>query len=514
MSDREVSSGLGRRLVRNTLHAATGRVAAVLLWALLTPPILRALGPEGFAVWTLFYALTGYFAALDFGIVQGTLRHVAGARERGAHDEAGAFTTLGIAGFLLFGIVWFALALLLRDTLIGWLHLPATRVSVAGFAMITGAVVFALAGCANVFMATLQGYDRFDLANLVSLVVTVQQAIGIVVVLRSGWGLTGLVINVGLGWAVGTLVGIVVLRRGVPEFRWAGLGASRRHVRGALAFGGPLQVASLMAVLHMNLDKFLLPGLVALAAVTPYELGSRVPGTMQTFPIMLLLAMLPAAASMHAAGDSARLRELYVRGNRYLLTATAVMLAALIGPADRLFATWLGPGHGDAAMALRGLTLATGFSLATGMGSVSVRARGRTDLEAWFGALSLGLHLSLSLLLMPRWGLRGAVVAIVVANAIACPTFLQMVASTFKWRSRDVLVTPHLLPAVAVAAGVAASFGLDRALPAERGLQAWALLTLVAGTGAVVALVVLVATGYFQWREARGLLGSRRLVAE
>lgn len=497
--------GLGRRLARNTLHAASGRLAAVLVWVFLTPPILRALGPEGFAVWALFFALTGYFAALDLGLVQGTLRHVAVARERGAHGEAGAFATLGVLGFLVLGALWFALALLLRDPLLEWLRIPTSQHTVVGFAVVVGAAVFTLAGCANITMAVLQGYGRFDLANLVSLVVTLQQGVGILVVLNNQWGLTGLVVNVGVGWALALLVGVLVLRRAIPAFRWTGSRPWSR-VRDALAFGGPMQLASLWAVLHMNLDKFLLPVFVALSAVTPYELGSRVVGSVQVFPQMLLLAMLPVATAFHAAGDRTRLRELYARVAPYLLTASAIMVAVLVGSADRLFAAWIGPGHADAVLVLRGLSLATGIVLATGMASVSARAVGRTDLEAWFGAITVLLHLVLSLLLLPRFGLAGAVFAFLAANLVASSCYLLMVGRVLRWGAFEMLVKPHGVPLLAVAVGVGASLGLERVLPVATGVAAWALLVLVAGVAGVVALAVLIATGYFRWREALSLL--------
>jgi O-antigen/teichoic acid export membrane protein len=497
--------GLGRRLVTNTLHAATGRAAAVLVWILLTPPILRVLGTEGFAVWALFFALTGYFAALDLGLVQGTLRHVAAARERGAHGEAGAFAVLGVLGFLALGALWLALALLLRNPLMEWLRIPQLQIAAASFAVVVGAGVFTLAGCANITMAVLQGYDRFDLANLISLVVTLEQAAGILIVLRNGWGLPGLVVNVGVGWALGLVAGVLALRGFVPAFRWTG---SRPwpYVPDVLAFGGPMQLASLWAVLHTNLDKFLLPVFVALSAVTPYELGSRVVGSIQAFPQMLLLAMLPAASAFHAAGDRARLRELYVRGGSYLLTASAMMVAVLLGSADRLFTVWLGQGHAEAVLVLRGLSLATGIALATGMASITARAVGRTDLEAWFGAIVVALHVALSLLLLPRFGLPGAVFANLAATVVASCCYLLFVGRVLRWRAVELLVKPHVVPLLAVAAGAVTGLALDRALPVAAGAVAWMLLALVAGVAGVVTLAVLIATGYFHWREARSLL--------
>ncbi|MBI5171205.1 MAG: polysaccharide biosynthesis C-terminal domain-containing protein [Candidatus Eisenbacteria bacterium] len=504
------TGGLGRRLAHNTLHAATGRIAAVAVWLFLTPPILAALGTDGFAVWALFFALTGYFAALDLGLVQGTLRHVSAARARGASEEAAAFVTLGVAGFVLLGLAWSGAVLLLRGPLLEWLRLPESQRGAATFAMQAGALVFVLAGTANVLGAALQGHDRFDLANVVSLTATLMQGAGILAALAAHAGLYGLVLAVGAGWAAAALLAAGLLAARVPEARFAGWSLARHHAREALAFGGPMQLASLFAVLHAHLDKFLLPGLVTLAAVTPYELGSRVLGALQTFPQMLLLAMLPAASTMHATGDATRLRALYVRGERYLLTATALLVAALTGPAARLFAVWLGPGHADAALVLRGLTVATALTLATGMASVSTRAIGRPALEAWYGAVTLVTHVVTSLLLLPRFGLAGAVFAAIATTAVASTVFLVGVARALGWRVTDVIGVPHVRPAAAAALGAGAGFALDRLLPVSGGAAGWAWLA-CAGAGAVVVSAgVCVATGYFPWREALALATRRR----
>mgnify|MGYP003329520709 CR=1 FL=1 len=441
MSDGVPVTGWGRRLARNTLLAATGRAVTLASWWWLTPLVLRALGAEGFAVWALFFALTGYLAALDLGLVQGTLRHVAAARQRGEVRAASAFVTLGVMGFVILGVLWLLLVLALRAPLLAWLHVPEAQVAAADVAMRGGAAVVVLAGVANVLMAALQGHDRFDLANALSLVVVTVHAAGVLLALRMGAGLPGLVVAVGAGWAVGAIAGAIALTARIPGGGFVGWSVARPHLREALAFGGPMQLAGMLSMLHVQLDKFLLPGMVALAAVTPYELGSRVPGSLQTFPLMLLLAMLPAAASLHAAGDRTRLRELFLRGSRYLLIATSVLVAALVVVAERLFAVWLGPGHAEAALVMRGVTLATGLALSTGMGTVAVRAIGRTDLEAGFAAIVLGLHIALSRALIPGHGLTGAVVALLVANAIACPVFMFRMAGALGWSRREVLFT-------------------------------------------------------------------------
>ena len=506
MSDAPRARGLGRRLAVNTLHAASGRVAAVLVWLFFTPMILRALGAEGFGVWALFFALTGQLAALDFGLVQGTLRHVAAARERGDREEAGAFGTLALVGYVALGALWIVVLWLMSGPILGWLRIPGEQIASARFALWCGAGVFVLAGFANVMMAIAQACGRFDVANYITLALTAQQAIGIPFVLGHGWGMRGLVLNVALGWSLGLILGLVLLPMAAPGFRWTSPTRSFRHVREALQFGGPMQLTSILWTLNLQIDKLLLARYVSLAAVTTYELGSRVALSAFTFPQLLLAAVLPTASALHARDNASRLRELYDRVNRYVLIAVAITLACLLGSADRLYLTWLGPGNANAALVLRWLAATGALLLTAGTGSVVARGIGRTDLETWYHVIGLALHLTLSLVLLPRIGLLGALIGSTAGNLAGTILFITLVARVMKWSTFDLLLPPHVVPLLAAAAGTLAALALDRVLPHGAGPVAWLELGAVVAAAGLTVLAVSFVTRYIGWREARALL--------
>ena len=498
--------GIGRRLAANTLHAASGRVVSVLLWLVFTPRILRALGTGGYAIWSLFFALTGYLSAFDLGLVQGTLRHVAGARARDAHEEAGAFATLGVLGFFTLGLAWIALLGLLGDLALRLLHVPPAQAGVARFALIAGGAAFALAGVVNVVTSVLQAYGRFDLANSVAVAITIFQGLGILLALRFGLGIRGLVLGMMASWLLGLLCASLLLRLNIRDLRWSSWPRARPHLREALAFGGPMQLAGIFSAVHLQLDKFLLGAFIALAAITPYDLGARVAISASVFPQFLLLAVLPTAAAFHATQERERLRELYRRGARFVLSAGAVVLAVVLGAGSRVFVAWLGPGHEDSATVLRALALGFAVALTTGMGTTLVRGIGRPDVEARFAGVVAGSHLLLSLVLIPGWGLRGALVAWVVSNAAGAVYFLTRFRSLFGWTRREVLLTPHLVPALAVTAGWLSAMALDRVMPASSGIVAWIAAAALGGVSALVVLGVLTVARYVNPQEIRVLL--------
>jgi O-antigen/teichoic acid export membrane protein len=500
-------SPTGRRLARNTLHGASGRLVALLVWFLLTPTILKSLGPAGFGVWSLFFALTGNLAALDLGLAQSTLKHVAGARARGAHAEAAAHATLAIMGYVTLGAAWVLLLLLLGDRILIWFRIPAVLLGASRVALFVAPLVFVLSGITNVCMSVAQGYGRFDLANRALLSAVLAQALAMTVVLATGASLARLVVAVGLGWLTGALVGAGIVKLASPPFRWQSPASAWARRADALRFGGPMQISTALAAVNQHVDKAFLARWISVVAVTPYEIGSRVANAVATFPQLLLIAVLPEASALHESRDWRRLRDLYFRGTRYLLTAAALVIAPMLASADRLLDVWVGEPVPGGVLALRLLAVAAGISLSTGMGTSIARGIGRTDLEAQFGAVAVGIHLALAIALVPRWGLPGALCAIVTGNLVGATVFLFRFASLLPGARLRELLQPVVVPGVALLLGSMAGWALDLALPSASGLAGWAALVAGAALAGSVALGVALATGYFPWRELRGLLG-------
>lgn len=505
------AGGLGRRLARNALHAASGRVVALLVWLAITPAMLRALAADGYGLWGLFFALTGWLGSMDLGFSQAALRFVAAARTRADHEEAGEYATLAMLGYVALGLLWLALVPVARDPLIAFLRVPEAIRGSAAFAFTAGAVVFTLSGLATTAASTLQGCGRFDLANLVTLTVSLAQAGGILVAIQRGAGIEGMVIASGAGWLLAWLLGLALLRRGAEGFRWAPPNRALRRLRGTLRFGAPLQVANGFAVLHQHVvDKALLSRFVALAAVAPYELALRVAGAAMTFISLVLLAMIPAAASLHAGEDGHGVRELHRRSNAYVLSLAAAITAALVAAAPAFFAAWLGRPAPDAALALQGLAIAGYWAAASGVAGAMARGVGRTELELEWSGIALLVHLALGLALVPRWQLAGALVALIAGNAVSAAWFLARLARTLRWPVAPVLGEPFGRPLFAAAAGAAAGLALAATLPPVHGGGAWLAAVGVGAGAALVSLALAVATRLLPWREALRLVTPAR----
>jgi O-antigen/teichoic acid export membrane protein len=228
-----------------------------------------------------------------------------------------------------------------------------------------------------------------------------------------------------------------------------------------------------------------------------------------TFPRLLLLAVMPEAAAMHADGQPAQLAALYQRGTRWVLFASAIVVAALLAAADRIFVAWIGHPDPAGALALRGLALAAAVALATGMGAAVARGIGRTDLEAEFAGVALLVHAALGIALVPRYHMLGALIAIVTGNTIGATWFLWRLSGLLHWKRLAIVFAPMAVPAAAVTLGAFAGAPLARVLPAAAGAGAWLAAIATAGVASLVVVAVTFATRYLTFTQVRELLHRR-----
>ena len=484
------------RLLNDTLLAASGRVATVGLWVVLTPALLRALGTERFGLWALFLAVAGYFGGFDLGLSQSVLRHVAAARARGDVGEAAAHTLLGVAGYLLLGVTWWLVLALCGSWIVGLLRIPPEHIEDGLRLVRASPALFAAIGIAGVATASLQGHGRFDLAGATLLSGVAVQGAGVLWVIRHGAEFAPLILAVIAGWVVAALIGFTVVSRVVPGALAAPIGSLRSHASDSLRFGLPMQWATACATIHQQMDKFFIARFVSLAAVTPFEIGFRVAAAAATVPQQFFLAVMPMMAELRTGRHEAALARLYRRGDRLVLAATSLWLAALVAAAGPLLQAWLGTAPPGAAALTALLAISWAVALSTGMGTSLARGISRTSLEARFASVVLAVHLVLSLILIPRMGAIGAGIATVVANTVGACVFLVEVARTMEWRWQETALEGRVVPVIASVLGAVAGIALARAWPASEGLTAWLRALGIASAAATIAAIALAVGGY------------------
>jgi O-antigen/teichoic acid export membrane protein len=308
-----------------------------------------------------------------------------------------------------------------------------------------------------------------------------------------------------VGWLGGAVFGVGLLAWRVPTFHWSTLRAALSQVPTAIRFGGPLQVAAVLGTANIHVDKILLARYAGLASVVPYELGSRVTTTILTFPQLMLGPVLSEAVQLHVEGADARLRELHDRAMNYYLGATVLLLVPLLACADRILGTWLATPHPEAALVLRWVAIQSGIALSAGMATTIARAMGNTRLEAMYAVIAVSIHVGLSVILIPRFGILGALGSIVIGSIVGVTYFMTAFLRLTRWPWSSVLRAGVIPTAVLIVAALAGA-AIDARLPQVPGVRGWLWLAASVAIAVGMASAALVVTRYLKWHEALSVL--------
>ena len=214
----------------------------------------------------------------------------------------------------------------------------------------------------------------------------------------------------------GALLVRLLIRRGI--LTRAAARARTLPVREAFAFGLPLLLTNVVAVASTELAAVVLGHYRPAAEVAAFR-------AVQPFAALNLVVMFsfttlftPAAARFCARDDVAGLRRLYWQSACWVAALTFPVLCLTTALAHPLAVTALGERYAGSAAYLALLSVGYYLNAALGFNGLTVQLLGRLRYVVASNLVVLALMLALDLLLIPRWGATGAVVA-VLATLVA-----------------------------------------------------------------------------------------------
>lgn len=415
-----------RRVMIGTASNFVGQLVVFSISFLLTPFLLRSLGPTVYGLWVLAGSIVAYGAVLDFGIWGTIIKYVAQGHAQG--DDALVrrllrtilYFYLGICA--LISVTGIALAPLFPHVF----QLPPEEHRLAGQLVALMSVATGLALPCMIPLAVLRGLQRYDLVNFIDIVTSLLTAAATVVVLLLGGGVLGLVaVNIG-GLFVMLILGRVALHRIAPELLLARRGQGDaahppldpQMMRMAFGHSWPLFVQTVADRLQSRTDEITIGLFLPVSQVGAYGIARRLSETTQTLTRQFMKTLLPLASQLHAEQDFARLRAVTMMGTRLTLAIVAMLSALLVALAGPILAVWVGTEYAAYAGVVALLALAYLIVTVRGSAVVILQAIARHRMAA-ASALVAGLaNLGLSLLLVRPFGLLGVALGTVIPAAL------------------------------------------------------------------------------------------------
>ena len=461
---------------------------------LLSPYLIRKLGPEGYGIWALSFSVVEYYWLLDLGFRSATVKFVAhySAREEPvkiAEVISTSFLYACVAAVLVMSIVGLA-----SHQIRGFFRISETYRD----SFLTLLMLMTLSWCLglvfNLFSASLEALQRFDLTNRVSIVTTGLRAVAWTVLLYLGYGL----VPIGIATVMTQILSYVmsyyyfhqVFRSRQISYRWANLTMLKQM--GGFGIHTFLQTVSTQG---LNQGPPVVIGhFLPTAFVGFFNLPVRLLQYTMEFTGRIGVVTNINAAELAARQEYKPLGQLAVYANRYCLVIFMPMAILLLTHGGQFFQFWVGAEVAAQAAPLLPILLIGYVFGVVGQFSSGMLLLGLGKHQRYAKGLAAEAVLTLVALwlVVPRWGILGA--AWITASLMLLNRGLfapWLVSRTLSLPFSRFLTAIYVRPLCASIPAIALAYGLRAtALPGANWLQIFAAGAAIGAVYYGIALLV------------------------
>lgn len=412
-------------LIRNTLSNFGLQLYLTLLAFLTTPYIVNTMGASAYGMLTLAGVFIGYLGFMDFGLSVAIEKSVAEWKEKGNTETVGRIISTGALSQAALGTIggftiWTASGWLIHTVL----DIPPEMTNAALVALHLGAVGFAADMPRAAFSAVLRAYGRFDIMNRILMGIRSVQMLGTVGLLVAGYGLPEIMfLHAGLVF-VHLAVLPAVIRITLPQIH-LGLLPQWQTAKTLFGFGGLVTIGYAASTIAAEIDKLLLGIFLPIAQLTFYQIPYNLSQRVLSVAPNITSTVFPAFAELRATNQHDRLRSLYTRASKYLLTVMFPFAAILFLFAPEIMRYWIGENFvGTASTALRICAIGILVNATTWVPSRVSVAAGRPNLTVKMNTIQAITGVSLCLILIPTYGVIGAAIAWALRDVLPLSWFL------------------------------------------------------------------------------------------
>src|SRR5262245_34597048 len=449
-----------QKLVINTFFNMLGRSWSFVVTLLLTPYILKHLDVGEFGVWVLLSVFTSSFNLLDMGLGSSFIKYISTYYTHEDYDRINEVLFSGLIFYIVFGLVLTSVGMAVERPLFDWFH-----ISEASQVFLFVLISCSIQNIAVMFLSVFKGMQRMDKSNAIEVKMSIINIIGTVVFLEGGLGMLGLAVNSAVCSFAAVVLTWWTVRTSMPKIR-LGWNFNRALLKEMFGYGVKMQVSRLGGLICFQVDKLIISRFLGIAAVSFYEVGSRLTSFMRAVPLVMISALIPATSELGARNDRDKIRQTYYLASKWVCMMTVAMVGYVILEARSVVNFWIGPGFESSVVLIQILAIGYGVNVMGGAASQTGAGVGRPEFDMKSTVLLAVANPILSLLLVQRFGAAGAAagtsIAMVVAAIYLIVTFHNQYLENSVWKIfREV----HLRPLVAGALANFAVLGFHQLFP-------------------------------------------------
>jgi O-antigen/teichoic acid export membrane protein len=405
-----------RRSLKNAIYSSADHLLMPILMILVTPVFVDHLGKEQYGIWMLVNSVTGLGGMLSLGLTDATVKFVSRYRAREDTSRVVKVIRSTLTMYLILGALAGIVIFLLSDLL------AAKVFNVSAEHMDTAVLAVRIAGVAiwvrfihSVFQSGLYGFERYDIAARVGILVNALTAIVNVALVVMGFGLEVLLVATVSILGLGAIAMAVILKRVfLPELIFVP-SIDRQILKEIMGYGVFLWIQSAIAAVGKNIDNFLIASFVSPVAVTYYAISKMLATQVHALLAKASSFLFPFSGMLFENKDHDRLRQVYNKATFTVIILASGVLLPLYIFGHNILQAWMGPDFArEAAPILKILCIRFAF-LPIGIVSYHyLLGTGLVRLQTIINAIATTVTLVGMSVLVPLHGAIGAAFALLL----------------------------------------------------------------------------------------------------
>jgi O-antigen/teichoic acid export membrane protein len=466
-------------------------------------------------LWILTTTVTTYFSVLDLGYSGAQIKFIAHYR---AKRDATALNEILSTLFCVFssvGVVMYLAAIVIAIFLGRLFQLSPDQVRLGRIVLLVVSANVALGTAVGVYGGIINGFQRYDLNNVVGAISSIVAAVVNVLVLVAGYGLVELVVATTIVRILTYVVYRANAYRVFPALRIDLRSFSRERLKEVTSFSIYILLIDWADKVNYSVDAIVIGMFLNTSAVALWSVGQRVAETTQRLTNQLNEVLFPNVVDNDTAARTQRLQQIFLVGTRLSLATVVPAAGALALLARPLLHAWVGaaftgPELDLAVAVLRILAFTVIVRVGNSTASTLLKGAGWHRLLTISGLLTAAANLSLSVLWVRPYGLVGVAVGTLVPVTLwSLLVLFPAGCARVHLRIRRALaeaVWPAVWPGIIMSAVVLAVHPYAGASLMAVGLQAAVGLATYAitflGLGTTPAERALLRSKLLEWRQA------------
>ena len=430
-----MSESTSVKIIRNAIYNYAGFLMLVAVQFFLTPYIVRSLGKDAYGVYALISVFIGYISLLELGIGVSITKFISEYYVEKRYDRINGLVSTAFILYLSLGAIGALIIIVFREYFATSLFkVPDYLTADTIFAFTVAGFAFFFTFVFGVYISILIGLQRMDLTNKISTVLGILNVVGIVMLLRFGYGLKEVVILSSANGVIGVLVSAYISKRIMPELNFIPKFFDKNYITSILKFSMYVFATKVAILVYQNFGKLIIGIFLPVKYVTIYAIGTMLSGFIYRFSGLIASPVMPASSELLAKKDTNAIRELFLRGTKYLTLLNISSVCFLGIFADNIMQIWMGEGFEESVIVFRILLLGVLLETLQHIGGNMLTGLGKPNISAYYSIGNTILTIVLSYLLLKNFGLIGVPLGVTLAQFIFIIFFIPHLCNIFEVR--------------------------------------------------------------------------------